>query len=294
MNIGNLIQKRRKQIGITQKELSNGLCAQATISKIEKNALTPSSSLLKKIADRLNVSISYFYGEPTPSINDNDVNNLIKEVQLILNQTENKKVLKLLQQNQALIDSLYDVDHINYFKMVQAHLDYYLFAKKELALSQLNSLLEDQQIDRALKIDVLCILGIIYYEEKEFKKTNDYFEKAMILFDDTVPFKIRARTLYNYALNLEELGQDRAAMDIIIEGIELLRKNQSMYTLGYFYSYKGYLFDKFNDLDEALKAYEIAAVIFDILNYTKMHAFVRMNLSELFKKKKENTHEENN
>ncbi len=294
MKIGDLIKRRRKQIGITQKELANNLCTQATISKIEKHTLTPSSALLKKIADRLEVSIAYFYGEPSPSINDTDVNNLIKEVRLTLNQNENEKVLKLLKQNQVLIDSLFDANQINYFKMVRAHLDYYLFEKKELAIRQLNSLLKVQQIDNALKIDVLCILGIIYYEEKYFKKANNYFENAMDLFNDTVPLEVRVRTLYNSALNLEDLGQDKKAMDILLEGIELLRKHQSMYILGYFYSYKGYLFDKFNDLDEALRAYETAEVIFEILNYTKMHAFVRVNLSELIRKKKEDTHKENN
>lgn len=294
MKIGDLIKTRRKQIGITQKELANGLCSQATISKIEKHTLTPSSSLLKKIADRLEVSVSYFYGEPSPSINDNEVKNLINEVRLTLNQNENEMVLKLLKQNQDLIDSLFDTNQINYFNMVQAHLDYYLFEKKEQAIRQLNSLLEVQQIDSALRTDILCILGIIHYEEKKFKKANNYFENAMASFNDTVPFEVRARTLYNYALNLEDLGQNKKAMDIILEGIELLRKHQSMYILGYFYSYKGYLFDKFNDLDEALKAYETAAVIFEILNYTKMHAFVRVNLSELIQKKKEDTHEENN
>lgn len=293
MKIGDLIKRRRKQIGITQKELANGLCTQGTISKIEKDTLMPSSSLLKELADRLEVSISYFYGDPTTSINDNRVNNLIKEVQLALNQNENEKVLKLLKQNQRLIDSLFDTKQRDYFKMVQAHLDYYLFEKKETAICQLNSLLEVQQIDIALKIDVLCILGIIHYEEKRFKKANNYFEKAIALFNDSVLFEVRARTLYNYALNLEDLGQDKKAMDITLEGIELLKKYQSMYILGYFYSYKGYLFDKFNDIDEALRAYGSAAVIFDILNYTIMHAFVRVNLSELTQKK-EDTHEQSN
>ena len=291
MNIGELIQKRRKQIGMTQKELARGICVQATISKIELNKLMPSNTLLKKLADRLEVSISYFFGGKTTSANDNEVKNLINEVRLTLNQTENKKVLKLLQQNQALIDSLYDVDHINYFNMIKAYLDYYLFDKREQAIRHLNTILENQQINKYLKIDILSILGIIHYEEKKADKADKHFENAINLFDDLTPIQTKSRILLNYALNLEDLGQDRKSMNIVLEGIESLLENQSMYSLGYFYSHKAYLFNKFGDLGEAIKAYETAEFFFDILNYSKMHAFVKMNLSELRQKRKENVRE---
>lgn len=44
-DIATLIKVKRKEKGLTQKELADGICVQAVISKIEKGETTPSVDL---------------------------------------------------------------------------------------------------------------------------------------------------------------------------------------------------------------------------------------------------------
>lgn len=285
MSIGNLIIKRRKQLGLTQRELAKNICTQSTISKIEKGNLVPNSQLLKEFANRLEVSISYFYSEEYFTDNDKKTDELIKDIRSAINKTENESAMKIIRENENFIDSLTNNNHVHFFKMTKAYLDYYLFNKKDNAIKDLKSLLDGGQLNDNLNVEILCLLGIIYYENKHYVEASKNFEQALELSTEETPFEIKIRILYNHALNLESLSQDRKALEYTIEGIELLIENQSMYNLGYFYSFKGYLLNKFNDLDEAIKAYETATVLFSVLDYTKMYNFTRLNLLELTQKK---------
>ncbi|MGO1453871.1 MAG: helix-turn-helix domain-containing protein, partial [Alkalibacterium gilvum] len=63
MKIGEKIRKRRKELKMTQADLSEGICTQAMVSRIEKKKVKPSRELMEKLAERLAVSLHYFYGE---------------------------------------------------------------------------------------------------------------------------------------------------------------------------------------------------------------------------------------
>lgn len=293
MTIGELIKSRRKQLGITQKDLANTICTQATISKIEKNDLMPSAALLKDIAHKLEVSVAYFYGEEGHPLNENEIVRLMDQITLALNQNEFKKALELIRNNQKLIDSLTDKQHINFFRWAKASLDYYLYKKTEKAIKELKSLLNEKPLRNHAHIDTLGLLAIIYYEEENYKVANTYFEEAIELFDEEISFKTKAKILYNYSLNLELLGHMNQALEITLEGIELLISNQSMYLLGYFYFYKGYLFKRLKGIDEAIEAYKTSATIFEILNYNKMHGMVQVNLLELKQEKRDREEKKN-
>ncbi|WP_404445940.1 helix-turn-helix transcriptional regulator [Sutcliffiella horikoshii] len=58
---GEEIKRLRKQQLLSQKELSEGICCQTTISSIEKGRALPSIDILYFIALRLNVTIDYFF-----------------------------------------------------------------------------------------------------------------------------------------------------------------------------------------------------------------------------------------
>jgi transcriptional regulator with XRE-family HTH domain len=58
--IGKRIRIMRKAKGISQEELSKGICTQAQISKIEKGQAQPSVPTLFLISERLEVNCYYF------------------------------------------------------------------------------------------------------------------------------------------------------------------------------------------------------------------------------------------
>jgi len=67
--VGEKIKELRKQMGLSQKELSHNICTQAQISKIEKGEVLPLSSTLYLISKRLGVDVNYFFDiDTTPRL----------------------------------------------------------------------------------------------------------------------------------------------------------------------------------------------------------------------------------
>lgn len=47
----------RKAVGMSQKELSEGICTQATLSRFENNGQVPSLKILIKLCNRINLPL---------------------------------------------------------------------------------------------------------------------------------------------------------------------------------------------------------------------------------------------
>lgn len=61
--IGQKIKDRREYLNLSQRELAEGLCTQALISKIEQGKIKPSSKIIQQLSNRLQVPTSYFFRE---------------------------------------------------------------------------------------------------------------------------------------------------------------------------------------------------------------------------------------
>ncbi len=59
--IGQKIKELRQFYDITQKELAEDICTQATICKIERGEIQPTSLILHQLAIRLGVDANYFF-----------------------------------------------------------------------------------------------------------------------------------------------------------------------------------------------------------------------------------------
>lgn len=57
------LKSKRKEKGFSQKTLSEGICEQSQISKIERGNYMPAADLLYKLANRLQVPLDYFFDE---------------------------------------------------------------------------------------------------------------------------------------------------------------------------------------------------------------------------------------
>lgn len=59
--IGNFIKQKRIELGITQEELSEGICSVTTLSRLENGEQTPRSSNVKALLQRLGYSDALFF-----------------------------------------------------------------------------------------------------------------------------------------------------------------------------------------------------------------------------------------
>ena len=93
MKIGEKIRKRRKELKMTQADLSEGICTQAMVSRIEKKKVKPSRELMEKLAERLAVSLHYFYGEDSVESRYSKMNQLRKLIRQHLERREYEQFL---------------------------------------------------------------------------------------------------------------------------------------------------------------------------------------------------------
>lgn len=279
MNFGDLIKKRREELSMTQGVLAEGICTQAMISKIERNLLNPSSGMILKISTKLDVPVSYFYGETAP------LNPLLKDLEKLirynLNKTDYSNLDYLVSTNEDLINKSSDEYFSTFFDWVKGVLLYYRNNNPKEAINTLKKLVNKKSLSNELAIDVLSTLGIIYYEISNYKKANEYFIDALRQYNETISFKKKIKILYNFSLNLESLDEYKRALEVVLEGIELAVSHQSFYMLGYLYFHEAYLLRKFGEDCEAIVAYENASFIFKILGYNKMLTLTQVELKEV-------------
>ena len=78
--IGNEIKRIRKEKKMTQKELCDGICSQAEISKIENGRNSPTIDLLQQIAKRLRIPMSILFRDQYKSEHSVNCNRLLNSL----------------------------------------------------------------------------------------------------------------------------------------------------------------------------------------------------------------------
>lgn len=78
--LGDIIRQRRLELHMTQEQLCEGICEQATISRFENGTQTPSRGRIKAILQRLGLPDERFYG--LVSRNEERIKNLQDEINM--------------------------------------------------------------------------------------------------------------------------------------------------------------------------------------------------------------------
>lgn len=293
MQIGQLVKRRRQELDMTQADLARNLCTQAMVSKIERGLLNPSSKTLEKIARRLEVPVSYFYGENGGANNDEQLMKLEKVIRSHLNKFEYETVDYLLDLNQDKIHQLENDYYSLFFDWINGMMLYYGKNSIDQAIDYLTKVLMDKENVsefESIYFDILVSLANLYYEKKDYSTANEHYELALSKAKKEVSFKKKAKLLYNYALNLDSLKQYKDALEITLQGIDLLMENESFYMLGSLYYLKGYLLNKLTNYEEAVDAYQQSVFLFDLTEEKKMLTMAKVSLSEVREHVKEEKH----
>ena len=81
MSIGKKIKQYRMERGITQSELAESIGSyQKNISTYEKDSVIPSAEVIKKIANRLEVSLDYLLGDDQHQVSDARILKVCKDL----------------------------------------------------------------------------------------------------------------------------------------------------------------------------------------------------------------------
>lgn len=286
IKIGEEMKKKRLKKGLTQKEVAENICTQATISNLENGGKVPTVSILFKLAERLNIEFSTIYNYTVD--NDEVYNQLFEEVKELCSKVKHRKAYELLKSNIEFekIETAYETRLYYYFIGITG-----LMGQESPmnAVYYFNQILANQS-DRNIDIfDVLAMngIGIAYSLQDEDEKALTYFEKSLDQLDelfsliDTINDSPEiAKTYYNSAKFYSKIGEYSKAVNLCSLGIELLNKEGLAYHLDFLFYEKAFNLMKLNEKNDSAKFYLRAMVMADINDNEILMEIIKNNVLE--------------
>lgn len=281
MRLGEKIKKRRKEIKMTQAQLAEGICTQAMISRIEKKKVRPSRDLIEKVAERLEVSVHYFYGEDSVENRYTKLDQLNKMIRKHMERKEYDSVSYLIKGNETVISQSAG-EHSQFFKWIDAMLLYYQDGDEEGSLLKLVEI-EKGVKNGELRLEIIDSIGQIYMRKKEYQKAETYYKEGILSFTDWMDVKTKALILLHYVMCLFSQLKYEKSLEIVFQGLDLLVNHGTLYLLGDFFYYKGHCLEHLYQTEEAMEAYKKAYTLFDIQQNEKFTLILKIAQANLKK-----------
>lgn len=258
--LGEKFKRIRKELGLSQKELSENICTQVTISKIETHNSIPTILILSKLCTRLGIQIEDICIYENDS---SDAYEIFKEVELLCIQFNHIKAYRTLiaQVNPEQLSPL-DLKQYYYYVGLTKLLG---FNDKDEALSNLNIALLIDQYNPNSFIDILILhaIGLVYFTNKETGKGIVYIKKSLEKLNglETIPsrhWEQLIKLYYNSAKFYSVLKDYQKAIELCSIGIKLHEEKNSIYYLDLLTYEKGFNLLKARKKKEAEKHYIMA------------------------------------
>ncbi|PEI87727.1 transcriptional regulator [Bacillus pseudomycoides] len=265
--LGAEIKKIRMLRGLTQKQLSDNICHQSEVSRIEAGSVYPSMDILQGIAAKLRVPIIHFYEVLIYS--DIERKKQFKDHIIVL--CKQKKYKEIY--NKTWEELKKDEYHPEFQQFLQWQ--YYLAAymlKKinyEYCILELKKLLNQELagIDVFQNLYMENAIANIYAENGYFKKSIELFEdilKQLESLHSNEELAVKVRYNHAKALYLDERYEE--ALYQVTKAIEISCRINNMSLIGQLQYQKGECLEKLGNAKEGIQeAYEKALFFFDLL-----------------------------
>ena len=265
--IGLALRRLRKKHKLTQKDLANGICSQAEISKIESGTHSPTVDLLFALSRRLQVPITIFLNqnEQVDSIRltDDRLLTLFQNQKYDLIYREAKDKIKQLKYDEELTSLYLYYLHITAYRMNK--IDYRTcIVELQLLADKYATLYYSPKMLLRLK----SAIATLYYEKRHYSHGLRAYEELINLnFDSDELLVEKIRILYNTSKVLIELNRPADALKYIDDGIQTCLQFKDMSLLGQLYYQRAYALELLNSSESQIReSYKKAYLLFDILN----------------------------
>ncbi|MCB5955123.1 helix-turn-helix domain-containing protein [Enterococcus sp. CWB-B31] len=235
-SFGSVIKEIRKKRKLTQKMLSEDICSQSVLSRIENNEELPNVVVMQQICQRLGVTM------------DQIMQFQSKEVQIVTQMFEkfgnyfrHKEYDKLIQsiKETGLEERIYlDTDWQRYYYYLGS-CEFYLYNNYERAVFSLRKGLSyTYQTNKSnlsdLEIQLISCLGSVYGLMGKNDAAEKYLKLSIYYFHELPNERINAeltKIFFNYASFLLQENRPNEAQVLIDQGIVWARKKNSYYYL---------------------------------------------------------------
>lgn len=226
--LGEKIRHYRKLRGISQSELADGICTQATVSLIEKKDKIPSMETLVRICERLGITMNLVIVN-----DDSQIYSIISEIKKLFYQDDYDGIVAKLDKLKDInINNKQEIKLIHFFSGL---VEYEVEKNYDKAIFDFNRAMNVNIVS----VDMYDILINIYTAKAYVNKGSD--DEAKVYYDqskDLIKSSVEKINDENYRdsiliyANMSELalelGDNESVIEYANEGIYIARKEQSL------------------------------------------------------------------
>jgi transcriptional activator len=274
---------KRKELGLSQHVLAEGICEQSQISKIERGHFIPSADLLFKLSQRLEVPLDYFFNEQI-EVKSNLSN--FKHLSARLLDDRDYDDLEYLYKIEIDRNTFLPLEDRMYLEWIKGIIDFYKLNLQNEAISSLERVLSKVSSKNLIYLKVLNTLSNFYSlvgreqdYEANYSLLMELYQTKNLEYQEFLFGYIRVR--YNYAHYLVSKEKYNEALQEALETIELCKERQTSYQLAPLLILVGNAGAQFLDKEQVKNYYIEARELCKIYNNPLMLMKIENYLKEL-------------
>ena len=223
---------RRKELGLSQIELSEGICTQATLSRFENHGQIPSMKILTLLCKKLQMDVGELF--PSVAIKDSVLNKKLDKIEFNIVSMEYEEAEELIKSiNVAHLTTQQEWRYL-YLK----GFTHTLMNKDDAdSFFYFNQLLADHSdVDNKYIFLAYTGIGLIYMNQADYDKAEYFFEKAIHQIDsytiESVEDVCRVLTVLYYAATFYATIKEYDTSDVLLRrGVTICGENHVTYYL---------------------------------------------------------------
>ena len=228
--------RRRKEKGLSQIELSHGICTQATLSRFENHGQIPSMKILSQLCARLQLDVGdLFASVNTKELAINKLLDKIEESIVTMDYELAEKLIGTIQKDQLNDEQKIHLLYLRGFTQV-------LQGKKmEDDLFYFNKILAEQYENQDTYLHLAYAgLGLVYQQQDDIEKAEYFFTKAIQEVEKHQLEKMEdvwrvLMVLYHSAMFFNKNNNYKKSNELLKKGIELCSQFHITYYLSRLY-----------------------------------------------------------
>ncbi len=247
--IGDLVKKRRKELGLTQEQLCEGICEPLTISRLENGKQTPSMNTLRVILQRLGMPEHKYYA--LTSQHESQIADLQTEIISSNTLKDRKRGLQALSELEEIADP---DDHLLQQFILRSKallgkeedgkiVPYPLEEELEILFQAIRLTAPKFDIDAIYEglysmdeVKVINQIACVYSDLKQRKKAVDIYDQLLQYIEKHFQNILQSGGLlplvsYNYARELDLVGRYEEAIEIAETGWKACVQYEQYHTL---------------------------------------------------------------
>ncbi|GAQ01897.1 helix-turn-helix domain-containing protein [Companilactobacillus pabuli] len=269
MDIQTFIDKRKK-LGLSQKELSNGICTQATLSKFENNGKIPSLKILIQLCNRLDLSLDSIIG-----VSDNKSQQVIKQ----MNKAEFNLIIQEYEDSWEIIKSIDpkdladDRDAMMQYYYLKGYLNVLDDGDLFDAVFDFNRILSelDGRGETIFTFLSFVGMGMVYAKQGDDQKSEYYFSKVFsniytMSIDDVNKIWRYINIIFYCAIYYSERNDLETANALLKYGVKICAQNHVTYYIARIYAQLAMNESRVNGNNKKVRNFMNKALVFSEFN----------------------------